>query len=501
MRHHILKLYTNQRLNLAGERTQIKTQSKLIQIHIFVCLVAFSSLTYSCKKIIQIDPQKNAITTSEAFSDSTNATASVLGTYSLMSNTQGSLGFGDGIITAFSGCSSDELIPFGYTPDFYTNTLNASTASTNSFWQQGYNLIYQTNVCIENIQSSPGLTNTTKNQLIGESKFLRAYFYFYLVNLYGNVPLILTSNRIANQSAKNNTVSEINQQIIQDLLDAQSLLRSDYSISGGQRLRANKAAAAALLAREYLYTGDWKDAQIQASSVINNSAYSLVTDLNAVFLSNSSETILQLYQNPNFYPFNATNEGYTFVGYANSPPNYYLNQPLLKAFENGDQRFVDWVDTTTFSGTLYYFPYKYKVGTPQSEPNITPTETYMLLRLAELYLIRAESEAHGAGNGINSAITDLNVVRNRAGLPNYSGAVNSTEVLNAIYHEWQIEFCFEWGHRWLDLRRTGQINAIMTTVVPLKAGAGATWKPYQALYPIPNTEIQEDHNLKQNPGY
>jgi hypothetical protein len=259
-------------------------------------------------------------------------------------------------------------------------------------------------------------------------------------------------------------------------------------------------AATALLARAYLFIGDWKNAEAAASLVINDSNFSLVDDLNQVFLANSSEAILQLEMNTAFYPFNATTEGYTFVGYPGSPPNTSsLSSFLLNAFEPGDQRRIDWVDSTTFAGTTYYYPYKYKIGAPQATPNGAESEYYMVLRLGEQYLIRSEAEAHGAGSGISGAIADLNAIRNRAGLPNYTGSSVASSVLNAIYHENQIEFCFEWGHRWLDLRRDGQINSVMSIVTPQKSGAA--WRPTQALYPIPAVEIQRDHYLTQNPGY
>jgi len=120
------------------------------------------------------------------------------------------------------------------------------------------------------------------------------------------------------------------------------------------------------------------------------------------------------------------------------------------------------------------------------------------MRLAEQYLIRAETEANGAGGGTNSAVQDLNIIRNRAGLANYSGATDKASLVTAILHERQVELFTELGHRWLDLKRTATVNAVMSVVTPQKGG---TWDANWQLYPIPRTEIQVNPNLKQNPGY
>jgi hypothetical protein len=146
-------------------------------------------------------------------------------------------------------------------------------------------------------------------------------------------------------------------------------------------------------------------------------------------------------------------------------------------------------------GVTYYYPFKYKIdslGAPVSEYE-------MVLRLGEQYLIRAEAEANGTG-GTGAAISDLNVIRNRAGLPNYSGASDPTSVSNAIYHERQVELFTEWGHRWLDLKRTGMVDTVMGTGGAC-AAKGGTWNTNWQWYPISLYELQHDPNLQQNSGY
>jgi hypothetical protein len=119
----------------------------------------------------------------------------------------------------------------------------------------------------------------------------------------------------------------------------------------------------------------------------------------------------------------------------------------------------------------------------------------MVLRLGELFLIRAEARAQQ--NNLQSALSDLNVIRKRAGLPNVN--VNGKDsLLLSILHERQVELFAEWGHRWFDLKRTGNIDRIMNLVTPQKGGI---WKTTSRLFPLPEGDIEKNNNLNQNPGY
>ena len=116
----------------------------------------------------------------------------------------------------------------------------------------------------------------------------------------------------------------------------------------------------------------------------------------------------------------------------------------------------------------------------------------MILRLGEQYLIRAEARAQ-QGN-VSGAWQDLNTIRMRADL----GPSAQPDILAAIGHERQIELFTEMGQRWLDLKRTGQVNAVMEVATPLKGGS---WNSYQQLYPVAQGDIQDDPQLTQNVGY
>ena len=164
---------------------------------------------------------------------------------------------------------------------------------------------------------------------------------------------------------------------------------------------------------------------------------------------------------------------------------------LVKVFEANDQRFVNWVDSVSANGITYYYSYKYKQGLGSA----STVENDIVLRLGEQYLILAEAYANTGD--LTNAAKYLNMIRNRVGLPNTTAATQS-DMLTAILHERQVELFTEWGHRWLDLKRTNTINAVMSVVCPLK---GTTWNTDWQLYPIPANDLQADVNLVQNPGY
>jgi hypothetical protein len=173
-----------------------------------------------------------------------------------------------------------------------------------------------------------------------------------------------------------------------------------------------------------------------------------------------------------------------------------ISNQLLNSFEPGDLRKMYWIGVYPVNASLsYYFPFKYQNATS------TITEYETVLRLAEQYLIRAEAEAKL--NDLGNAATDLNVIRKRAGLSNIADSVaaNQDLLLAAILHERQVELFTEWGHRWFDLIRTGTINSVMGGASGACQVKGGTWASTDQLFPIPQTEINNDPALSQNVGY
>jgi starch-binding outer membrane protein, SusD/RagB family len=464
-------------------------------------MLALLSLSFwSCKKLVQIPEPVNSITTTEVFGSDAQSNSALAGIYTQMIN--GGLNFLSGSITLNAGLSADELVYyFGSDGSdnwaFNSNTLQSNNGTVlSNFWTPAYSYIYGTNAVIAGLAASTGAHDSVRNELTGEAYFIRALCYFYLTNLFNGVPLVLTTDFNHTALLAKSNQSQIYQQIVSDLLAAKGLLATDFSVGGGERIRPNKWAAEALLARVYLYQGQSSEAKLEADSIIDNSALFSLDTLNGVFLANSTESIWQLQQNNNTSAFfNATPEGYYFNIYSGQNPNFFLSSELVDSFEAGDLRWADWVDSVSYSGITYYFPYKYKVGSLAVSTGTPDVEYYTVLRLGEQYLIRAEAEAMGAGNGIGAAIQDINSIRIRAGLAPYAGGQDEESVLAAIYHERQIELFCEWGNRWLDLKRNG------TAVQTLQDKSTGSPTADELWYPIPISELMTDPNLTQNKGY
>ncbi len=260
-----------------------------------------------------------------------------------------------------------------------TSTNNSAVANT---WNEMYLYIYESNAIIEGAEKSTGLSKVVKDQVVGEAKFVRAFCYFYLVNLFGDVPLLLSTDYRVNKSASRTSVAEAYAQVEADLLEAQKLLLADYSFSGGEKVEPNKWAATALLARVYLYQEKWSQAEAQSSAIIGSNLFSLPTDLNSVFLANSEEAIWQLM--PVLPGFNTSEAPYLVI--TSNPTRVSASASTTGVFEPGDARATSWLGTyTASSGNTYQYAYKYKIN----GRDLPLEEYYMVFRLAEQYLIES----------------------------------------------------------------------------------------------------------------
>jgi hypothetical protein len=442
----------------------------------------------SCRKFLTIAPPKNQITATTVFSNDASAIAAVRGIYSLMMSDNNFCSGGLNSATLLCGYSADDFIYYGNAPDriqFYSVSLTSTNATLKTaFWQASYQYINNANTIIESLQNNTQVTTATSNELTGEAKFIRAFCHFYLVNLFGDIPYITSTDYSVNALAFRNPVSDVYQKIETDLTDAMNLLGSDYSFSNGERDQPNRWAAAALLARVYLFNKQWSNAATEAAAVIASNQFALLLDPNSVFLKNSTEAIWQLKP---VIPSINTNEGNYFI-LTTAPAEVSLSNQLVNSFDSGDLRKADWINNITVGSTTYFYPFKYKVK------SATPLSEYsMVLRLAEQYLILAEAETQQ--NDLTDAIMNINLIRKRAGLAPLANSLSQTNLLAAIDKERRFEFFAEWGHRWLDLKRRQETDAILA---PVK---GNIWQSTDALYPIPQSEIINDNNLNQNPGY
>jgi hypothetical protein len=449
----------------------------------FTLIIAIVLQLASCKKFVDVPPPSDQIISETVFNDDGTATAAVLGIYSQMMTSSNQ--FSSAFVTIYAGMSADEIYNYtaGLDDQFSKNELSPVNGSLLSgFWQPAYKYIYTANLSIEKLGQSKTVTPSVREKLIGEAKFIRAFCYFYLVNLFGDVPLVLSSDYRLNASLPRTASKNINDQIIADLVDAKNLLTVSYT--SADKARPNKLAAAALLARVYLYNRQWTNAEQEATFVISSNQYSLPANLKTVFLKNSTETIWQL--QPVATGFN-TWEGNLLIPFASTAtPTYLLSPSLINSFETGDLRKAAWDTVRNFSSQTLHVPYKYKIYNGS-----VITEYYVVLRLAEQYLIRAEARAQQ--NKISEASSDLDAIRNRAGLPSTS-VVDQSALLLAIEKERFTELFAEWGHRWFDLKRTGRVGNVLGALK-------TTWQQTDTLWPIPLSQINSNPALKQNAGY
>jgi hypothetical protein len=466
----------------------------------------------SCNKLVDPGAPEASINEENVFEEDGSAIAAVTGIYAGMGtpafeNTVGDF-TGAKSISFLCGLASDELTLYSGVTDpmfkaYYTNNLisNSSQSYGSEHWLPIYNFIFRCNSAIAGLTASGSLTPSVKQQLLGEVHFLRGFYYYYLVNMFGDVPLVTATDPNVNRALARSNQTAVYQLIKDDLVAAaqqlsEVYLSADLKSSSNERIRPTKWAAAALLSRVYLFMSDYENAEKQASLVIANTALYELAAPGDAFLYNSTEAIWQL--QPVKMGHN-TEDAWNFIIPDSGPSDYsfgfgypvYISDDLLAAFETGDNRRLQWIDSVIVAGQTYYFPYKYKKATYGD----AVTEYLMVLRLAETYLIRAEARAQL--NNVSGAQQDLDKIRTRAGLSGTT-ASDKTSLVDAVTHERQVELFTEWGHRWFDLKRLGKIDAVMSTAAARKGGS---WSSFKALFPLPFADIQRSGLIRQNTGY
>lgn len=449
------------------------------------------TLTWSCNDFLSIDPPKTEIVNETVFSNDASATSAIRGVYSLMMTNQS---FTNGQIERYTGLSSDELINHSNNAEqqqFYIpSVLAVNSVILNTFWREAYRYINNVNTILNGLQNSPRLSDATRIQLEGEARFIRAFCHFYLVNLFGDVPYVTTTDYKQTSTMERTPVHVVYAMINEDLTVARQLLKDDFSFSNGNRTQPNRVAATALLARVKLYMGEWENVETLSSEVISNSQYQLEQNLNQVFLANSKEAIWQLQP---VTPEKSTTQARIFVLTSSpllsgSPSGVSLSDGIVNSFETNDKRLSAWVGSYTSGASTWKYASKYKVVSAS-----TLTEHVAVLRLAEQYLIRAEARAQQ--DKLALAIEDLDAIRLRAGISlvkDENPVIDKPNLLLAIENERKVELFAEWGHRWLDLKRTGRADHVLS---PLKLD----WQSTDALYPIPDSERIINPKLTQNP--
>lgn len=452
---------------------------------VVVALACFVQV--ACEDFVAVSLPNSQLTAPVVFEDKATANAAMVGVYAKIRENGLLCGTASGLSHQL-GNYSDELTYFGNplntSLDFYNNTLLASNHELADLWNSSYNQIYAANAVLEGVQQATLLPAATKEELAGEALFVRALLHFYLVNLYGAIPYVTTTDYKHNSMISKTQATAVYELLQNDLNQAISLLPSEYVTQ--ERVRPNKATARALLARVNLYTGNWAEASNGASAVLNDTdLYTWNDDLDLEFRKESTATIWQL--TPGLEGKN-TEEGITFIFTSAPPPLSALSDAFVASFAGGDLRKTHWIGSVTSGLSTWHYPFKYK----ESEYTGASVEYSILFRLAEMYLIRAEARAHQGD--LIGAKEDLNIVRARAGL-GATAATTASEIIAAVLQERRFEFFTELGHRFFDLKRTDTIDPVLSALKP-------GWDAKDKWFPIPASEIELNPNLgPQNLGY
>ncbi|MCX2449664.1 RagB/SusD family nutrient uptake outer membrane protein [Pedobacter sp. PLR] len=435
-------------------------------------LIAFVLLSVSCKKYLEEVPDY-ALPTGSAITDASTARAAIIGTYDRVQNYYASAYPTLGTITTdnviFNGTLSEYL-------QLDQNAIPTDNVITVSAYQSIYRTINSANSVITYVPlvNDPLLTDAEKNKILGEAYFIRALSYFDLGRGWGGVQLQLkpTTNLSVLKGIKRSTLDQTYDQVLADLTRAEQLLPEDATT----RNRAQKSAARALRARLHLYRKQWADAETYATQVINNTKYTLLKPYKSFFTAPflTRESVLEL-----SYSANDRNS-YWNLWYPSSSGGQFTLKPSDALIAKLNNPAIGGSRNTLIAGTgatVY--------GVLYNTVGISTDPSY-LIRIAELYLIRAEARAQQ--NKLTDAAEDLNAIRARADVA-VTTAVTQAALIQAIEDENGIEFAFE-AHRWFDLVRTERAGAVL----------GITNRNFW-LFPIPYSDIQSDPDVTQNPGY
>lgn len=463
---------------------------KYFNRYLFIVLIA----AVGCDVLNQ-DPQ-TAISEEIAIRDQKSAEAALNGLYSQL---QSGDYYGSNL-QIISEVSSDISQSVG-TWDFYremdTYVTSAGNLENRNLWSQAYSTVNHANNLIADVPNLDNASQEIKDQILGEAYFIRALAFFDLSRTFGGVPGVAGSMGVPLVTQPSREINEESfpsragleasyAQVESDLQEAEARLSGFTSAD-----HSTEAAAKALFSRLYLYLQDYEQAEQYATEVINNYDFSLVNNFADIFVNeNTSEAIFELAFNTTdgndirFWHFPSSGGGRGDIALHDD----YAEMVMSRSADTRGE-LIGFDDNVGV-----YYPTKYQKS--GGDDNI------QILRLAEMYLNRAEARARMSTPDLSGALADLNEIRNRAGLADTTGTGVDTaeEVLEAIEHERAIEFMEE-GHRWFDLVRTGRSMTLLNGIDRTNGDPVSLTDARRMIFPIPSRDIDANDNLEQNEAY
>lgn len=385
--------------------------------------------------------------------------------------------------------------------------------STNSFvntiWNLSFKTIIRSNTILEKIEDTD-IDEGLKTQYRGEAYFLRAYNYFHLVRLFGNLPIVEGifngPGEIVDFDMTRKPIDEVYTLIINDLERAISNLQ----VAELDKSRASVGAAKTLLAKVYLTRQQYSEALTELREIIALDVYSLQDDYATLFTNNNDdlpESIFEVkYLSGNIGEGNGFSSLFTppsfnsgiFPGNKNGSGRIVPTQDIRDQYEPNDLRREASISDSLRLQDGTYEPTQYGLKFVDFTTGLIGDGgiNFTALRYADVLLMTAE--ALNESGMTAEAISFINEVRSRAGLDPLSG-LSQSDLRLAIENERRIEFLSE-GHRWFDLKRTGRTITVLNDYFD-SIGLNFSVDETELLLPVPQREIDINPNLEQNPGY
>ncbi|MDF2514752.1 MAG: carbohydrate-binding protein SusD [Sphingobacterium sp.] len=503
----------------------MKTRHKKY-LYLIATATAGLSLFSGCNKFLdESNPSNYTIDT--YYTRPEHAQAAVDATYaSLRDITESGFGGGAWTMTEFAtGLANTDLgqaVNSYYVKDLRNTSENGYGTS---YWGNYYTGIANTNLAIAKI---PGITmdELTKKRLLGEARFMRAWYYFTLVRLFGNIPLLtepVLSTVDPNFRPKQAKPEEVYTQIVEDLKVAEAAGLPWTSIEGRVSLGATKSMLASVyltMAGYPLQKGKeyYTLAAQKAAEVIDSKHFKLFMsydDLHNPAKKNTEEHIFMIQFKTGTIPGNwqsliiPYNKGIS--AYSAETGGIYANPDFVKTYEPNDLRpkekqffftkFKDEKDSTKIVELGGYFIYKLFDVAAQTK-GANSDLNYGLIRFADVLLTYAEAinEVEGPNEKAYQAV---NEIRKRAKLDPLSG-LSTNDFREAVWRERWYELCYE-NKTWFDMVRLRKAFNLTTkkfeNYVGHKFSYGPVLRERELLFPIPSTDILNNKNLLQNPGY
>ncbi|MDO5637842.1 MAG: RagB/SusD family nutrient uptake outer membrane protein [Myroides sp.] len=451
---------------------------------IMVLVILF--IIAGCEDFIEADVPDTQITGSQVFKDAQTAEAALQETYIGLRDQVLVTGTGTGM-GALMGLYTDELqnwrISNATDQSFYTNTVSPANNILSQIWNNSYTLVYNTNKIVEGLDKSDNIPDETKQRIKGEALVVRSMVYFYMAQLFGDIPYIITTDHKVNSTVKRTPQDAVYQNVVADLQSAAVLLEGQPV--GAGRTKINSDVTAALLGRVHLCLENWEQVIEYSDLLILNGNYKLEEDLDKVFLKESTGTVWHL-KTP--VEGNNTHEGRYFIFNTAPPPSISLTEQLVNAFDPSDLRKEHWIKSVEDNQTNTFFhAFKYK----ERQNTASSKEYSVVFRLEEAYYNRME--AYLNTGRMDLALADWNLLRMRYGMSPYTAIPGNWK--DSLMEERRFEFFCEFGFRFFDLKRTRKLSAEMIKNKPL-------WLEHFELLPLPQTELLLNPNLlPQNEGY